>query len=572
MTHSSSPPTSSAAAKRGARSISPLTWTWFGVWVASLLAHGVSCFSSGAFWLDEADSVAFSRLSLPEMWQSLVYDTFPLAHVLIFKGWLALFSFLPPETALRGFGFLMGAGVSTAFLLFARRFSPDAVPLLFALFSLNIAVIRFIDCARPYGISTLLFLILLYNALAALESGRRHHIWLAIAAGFLAVHSHYLNVLGVLAVGLVTLTVGYSFQHFHRYAARQVALGLVVSLTSMAIYLPILREAASWVPLTRQYTSGLLFPLNWMLSGLSLSKPTVWIFTVAFSFLLFAAQIPSIRKGNKKPTAPDSASELSGAPAAADFPRQVFCLACACLSFLFLTSGLLLANSTVAPWYYIPTLALCAAGLTPPWSLLTRSLKRGQPLLIMVVVLFGGIQLYDGRTHLTLPMSNVDQVAATVERSATSRDLVLVSPWPSGVTFHHYYQGSAKFVTVPVLADNSIVRYDLVGEVLKSPAPIAPVKTLIDQTLQRGGRIFLVGELAEKDVALAKAELAKLPIGLQLKSARGVWETEITAYLARHAPRKRKLIPKSECFSGECAPLHVLEAEKTIQTHFRPAP
>lgn len=514
------------------------------VWLAALLLHAASSYYAGSFWLDEADSISVARMAWPQIWQSLAFDTFPLAHVVLFKFWLGIFGFWTPETALRWLAFGIGAGIATTFYAFGKRFAANSAPLFFALFQLNPAIARYIGSARPYGLSALLLALLLYNALVALENGRRRHIWLAILAAFGAAHSHYFNVLGVAAVLFALLLAMRRKDGFHRDAARQMAIGLALSLLSMAMYAPQLQRAAAWLPLTRHLSRDLgapFFALNWLLNGMSTAPAYFWIFGVALASLLLMIQ----------------ARSTTGSMTTGPIQR-------AQAEFLLLSAGgasvllwaAMLANGTIAsPWYFIPTLALVCLGLEPAWERF-QALPRAQIVLGCSVITIALLQIAGSWTMLQQPMATIDRAAILVARQATAHDLVIVAPWPSGVTFDFYYQGAAPFITVPPLAEYHIVRHDMAEKgMLQTDFVLSKLET----TLRRGGQVFVVGELEAAPPSKAAMEMGSVRDAFAMKRAARAAEAQVTAYLNQHAREPETLAPQTECFSSECPSVQLYE-------------
>jgi len=92
-------------------------------------------------------------------------------------------------------------------------------------------------------------------------------------------------------------------------------------------------------------------------------------------------------------------------------------------------------------------------------------------------------------------VDNIDLIAAQLREQAKPDDLILVYPWYCGVTFNHYYQGAAPWITLPALSDFRVARYDLLKEKLAATNPIKPVLDQIAQTLASGNRLWIVGDL-----------------------------------------------------------------------------
>jgi hypothetical protein len=95
--------------------------------------------------------------------------------------------------------------------------------------------------------------------------------------------------------------------------------------------------------------------------------------------------------------------------------------------------------------------------------------------------------------HATVRQTDVDLLARQVTRSAAPEDLVVVNPWYEGVSFQRYYAGSARWLTLPDIADHRVHRYDLLKSRLASRDPLGDVLDSVEATLRSGHRVWLVG-------------------------------------------------------------------------------
>ena len=135
--------------------------------------------------------------------------------------------------------------------------------------------------------------------------------------------------------------------------------------------------------------------------------------------------------------------------------------------------------------------------------------------------------------------TNGDAMATVVAEQAGSGDLAVIDPWYYALTFNRYYHGSAKWLTVPPIADLRYHRFDLFKEEMQTTNAIAPVLEQIEQTLRSGHRVFLLGRMP------AWAPLAQMPppppvapskqFGWQSVPYQIVWENELVYFLSAHA-------------------------------------
>jgi hypothetical protein len=116
-----------------------------------------------------------------------------------------------------------------------------------------------------------------------------------------------------------------------------------------------------------------------------------------------------------------------------------------------------------------------------------------------------------GWQQVTERRTNADIVATVLGKEAAAGDLILVTPWYYGVSFHRYYKGSAEWVTLPPLEDLRIHRYDLLKAAMARPNPIDPVLERMAETLKSGHRLWLVGVLPDPRTVEQPAVLPPAP-------------------------------------------------------------
>ena len=147
-------------------------------------------------------------------------------------------------------------------------------------------------------------------------------------------------------------------------------------------------------------------------------------------------------------------------------------------------------------WYYVEMLCLCVISLDGilganwpalrPWGLLRIG------LLVGMMTWSAGSAWEEAHTR----RSNVDLIAAILDKNASAGDLIVVNDAWNGITFDRYYHGRAHWVTVPPIDSHKVHRNDLVLEKLKQPDPMAPVLREITSTLRGSNSVWIVGRMA----------------------------------------------------------------------------
>jgi hypothetical protein len=201
---------------------------------------------------------------------------------------------------------------------------------------------------------------------------------------------------------------------------------------------------------------------------------------------------------------------------------------------------LILVGYPTQAWYYFSLLGLAAV-------LIESSLhvELGGALAWRVIrlgIAVGGIALVVPSIWRGQParMTNLDRVAAALEAHARPEDLILVSPWYLGISFDHYYAGATPWLTVPDLADHALTRYDLVKELMSRPDAVRAVADRAQETLQRHGRVWVVGELplVEGNPRPQTPPVAPdSPLGWSEPRYQFLWSREVAHRLQQHASR-----------------------------------
>lgn len=200
---------------------------------------------------------------------------------------------------------------------------------------------------------------------------------------------------------------------------------------------------------------------------------------------------------------------------------------------------LMFAGLPTQSWYYAPLLAFAAAGLDAAldsWHRVSRMLACAASVAILAAA------AWMGPNPLRMAQTDVDQIAAILQRDAAAGDLIIVHPWHCGVSFARYYRGSAAWETLPPLADHRIHRYDQFKEQMQAPAAIDRVLERAASTLQAGNRIWLVGQVPFPERAPERLPPAPhSPHGWNDEAYSRAWGSEL-GHLLRTRTRRGALV------------------------------
>lgn len=471
--------------------------------------HVMRALYAGALWRDEAGALQVALLpTFGEMFQRFPHEAFPLLFPTTVRTYVGLFG--DSDLALRVFGTAVGLGILGALWLNARM--AGTVPLAsVALLGFHPAFLVYADTIRGYGLGTLLTLLAFGAFCRLVARPDRGAILAAAAASILSVHVVLHNSAMLLGLGIAAAIVG-AVRRRWRVAVAALGVGLLAGLTLLP-YVGPLSAARDWDVLIAE--GSLTAPQ--VLASLveSIGSPALllgWVLLLVTGIAAMAR--PKEESGDVR------LFRLLAIPAAL-----------AAQYGLFEVLGYL-----PKIWYFLPLLALAASALDG----LTAGLR------IPRLVLAAGIALLlfpAASREARLRMTNVDLVASRLEASAAEGDLVLVNPWFYGVSFHRYYQGRARWMTVPNLPDHRMHRYDLLKARMAAPQPLADVLNAVRHTLRSGNRVWLVGSYAVPPEGELPPTLGPAPggspWGWRDAPYVGSWGLQIGAMLKKRAAQGR---------------------------------
>lgn len=430
-------------------------------------------FHAGALWRDEVTSVEIATMrTLSELWANLAFESFPALFVVLLRimaGGPASVS----DPQLRVFGVLIGLLILGALWLNARwlRFRWPLISL--ALLGFNPMVIRYGESIRAYGLGIVLMLVSLGAMWRFAESPTRRRAIIAAIAAVLSVQCLYYNAVLLFAVCLGACAVTLRRRDFR---SALVVLGIgALAAVSLIPYVPTIQRVSAWsfiwkVPFTASAVWRKLSETLGASNGFS-----VWIWLVLFAMALLLGV----------------AALLRGREYGSD--RVLFALVTLIAGTLAYAGFLKVLNYLTQPWYYIAFLAFAATCMETLLAVLgtTRALLARATFALLFIALSG----YPTFAALRARQTNIDLVAARLETLSTRGDLIVLNPFPYGISFQRYYHGVATYRAVPPLADLRSHRADLLKEQMMSAAPMEPLLEELEETLRTGHTVWLIGGL-----------------------------------------------------------------------------
>lgn len=432
--------------------------------------------SAGALWRDEVHSMNLaSATTLGELWSHLWLESFPGLFPLVLRGWTLMVS-ADNDTGIRVLGLLMGLGICAALWANARLAGRSLPWLSLALFGFNAVTLRYGDSIRGYGLGIFLMLLAFNCFWRVTVNANVRNMVLAVIFALLCAHTLYQNAFVIAAFCAGGMAVAMRNRDW-RHVGLLLSIGVVTAL-SLAVYLPVMARMAETKSLNQAETNrAFLWPsLAEALGGGGIISLIGWV-VLPVGALVLAAVAQVRRSGLLTRRERDlllfgGTATLTGLAGFWIFMR--------------------ILNFLPQSWYYLLPMALVACFLDLTAGLFFRSFKTRVARLALVLlfcVSAAGPVWKSTRVRHT----NVDSIAAYLEKAAGNQDLIVMDPWYCGVVFQRYYHGGAPWESVPPLADHSRQRSDLLKAQMASTNPLGPLLERISQTLQSGHRVWCVG-------------------------------------------------------------------------------
>lgn len=491
----------------------------------SLLTH------AGSLWRDEINTINLANFpTLLEVWRHIEFDSTPVVSLLIVRGWSLIA--LNNDFLLRCLGFAVGIGILASLWYNARVFKTSYPLLSLALLGFSPSIIRWGDSLRGYGFGILSILLTFGLVWRMVESPTRNNTILAAVTALIAVQSLYYNAVLILAICVGGMTV-LARRREWKQMVRVLAIGGICAL-SLVPYSAGFERARSLLPMYQVPQLWRGFQINWFwtklceavnLPGFSLIWVWLCLFVVAVGFgisCLFLAKSVNADRGRCDVVIYCSTALVVGLVAYHLFLRRL----------QYLTQ----------PWYYLALMAFTAAALDALFSAIVR-----QPIwrLVRLVAVAGMIALTFSpvRSILQTRMTNFDVTAAWLGQHAAADDLIIVNPWHCGISFAHYYRGEAAWLTIPPMDDYRIARIDLLLKHMTTPdqtRPIQPIVERVEETLKRGHRVWMAGDLPSANPGQEPPRLPPAPQsrwGWYCGPYQETWALQVMHFLQTHALR-----------------------------------
>lgn len=432
-------------------------------------------------WRDEISTLHIATApTLAELWTRMEWESSPLLWPLTLRGFSAL-GLGKSALALRALSLAVGAGV-IASLFFALRRIAGTVPLLaLLLVAGNPHVLRFGDTLRAYGLGLLLATLLVVALWRLTLRVSLRETTVAALLAIACVQCLYHN-----AVVVFALCAGCAAAWAARGRARETLAPLAVgglAALSLLPYAGPLGRAREWNMIIRAPVDA-----AWLVAKL---RATIEIGGPWLSILWLALALAALVACAWRILVPEPGSES----AAARRVGAVFFAVALVVGIAAYATFLILVGYPTQAWYYFSLVGLAALLVESALHVeldAAFAWRVGRIALFVVGLALVVPALWRGQPAR---MTNLDRVAAALAEQARPDDLILVAPWYLGIAFGHYYAGPTPWLGVPDVGDHTLTRYDRVKALMLRPDAVRPIADRAQETLQRHGRVWLVGEL-----------------------------------------------------------------------------
>ena len=481
---------------------------------------------AGGLWRDECGVVQLARMpSFVDITRNFQHEAFPLLFPAIIRTWTNLFG--TSDTALRGFGLAVGIlFIGVAWL--NSRVIGSGVPLLsLVLIGLNTTFLTWGTSIRGYGLGSVL--IMLAFGLTAKVLFKPTPIGIAVTAlvCLASVQSLLHNTVLLLAIGLSATAVCLVRDNLKR---AMVILGIgALCLISLLPYVGSYSSASAWNVVVKSTVT--LYSL-WHHLNSALGSPTpvmVWVSHIAFLTVLGCAVW--------------RLHIICGYKPAPEWDFLLFGLLVSIMSVVGYYVFLQILSYVPQQWYYLALISVLGTAVDFLAASLSKIgwIRLGRLSFAVVALL---VLPFVDWPKITERQTNIDIIVHKLEQGAAPKDLIVVSPWQLGISFNWYYHGTTRWVTVPLLSERQIHRYDLFKVKMMSSSPIDDVIEPISTTLRSGNRVWLVGGIkllrdGEAPLLLPPAPNSKFR--WDNVAYMGSWTQQLGAFIQAHVPQGMRL-------------------------------
>jgi hypothetical protein len=497
---------------------------------------------AGALWRDEAATVQLAQMpTIGEIAKNFQHEAFPLPFPLLLRAYMGVFG--ASDASLRWLGFAVGVALLVAAWFNSIR-AGDRRPLIFlSLFCLNATFLTWGTSVRGYGIGCVFLVLAIGFTARAIRSRTVRNAILSTLAGIASVQ-FMINALPLIAAIAFAAVLAFGVNKQFRNAAIVCGCGALCALS----FAPYVHSylSADWNIVLKYPTDFSSLWEKFHLAVQDHAATMAWLWYVAAPLIIIVAIWQWI------------SPRSCGSSAATQI---CFSIAVSISSLVAYYAFLKILSYATRPWYYLPLLCAVGAAL----DLMAASLSRIQWFriarlsLAVIALCFLPFQIWSV-AHQRL--TDIDVLARKLEQEAAPNDLIVINPWHFAPSFNRYYHGATSWITVPTMTEHRVHRYDLMKAKMVEPDPLNDVRSAIEQTLQGGHRVWVVGGARPLDPSMPR--LGPAPNSyFGWAGYMSYWSMEIGSFLNEHVSNGQVVAePMPDVNDGENVPLLVASGWK----------
>lgn len=515
--------------------------------ILSIFLHIYFFQNAGGFWRDEVTSLQMIQVpSILEVWNKIEFDSFPLFWHLFLRGCSAI-PMLGSEWGLRFVGLAIGLSIIAAVLYNARFIFKTPFPIItIAIIGTNPDIIRWGDSMRAYGLGVLLITITTGLIWRVLNAPTKSNFATTLIFSILSVQTLYFNSVLLFCICCSCLIV--AIRNGRRKSFLSILLIGVISASTMLPYLIPMQRVDKIIDIVRIHFSLDIF-LN-KIAALLTAQGDQMLFIWILIFILFVGGTCVLLWRPFMNITSD---------------RNDLILFNISAVLLIIGGYFIFLKVTVSyitePWYYIPLVVLVLLFMELTISLYTiNTLPMLARSILILVILVSSFR--PALASLENRQTNVDLIAAQLNTVADKNDLVLVTKWEAGTTFNYYYNGPARWMTVPAIESHTFQRYDLVKRFMYEADPLKKNFQEIEKTLSSGHRLWIVGVFPPLPRQFKPPILGPPPLprtGLHLTPYNANWIFTLSHYVQTHCTKAVSFRIGEHVNKYEYLPLTVVE-------------
>lgn len=469
---------------------------------------------AGALWRDECDSLELARMpGFTDILHNLKFTSFPILFPTTVRFFTALFG--TSDASLRCFGFLIGSGL-LAVAWFNARNHGDLPLILPALIGLNATFLTAGTWVRGYGLGSILVTLAFGLTVLLVAHPTILRLILMFVCYIASMQSLYFPAAIIPGFLLAAFAICL-FRREFKWALALCAVAAICGLSYVPKFLTYF-EIRDWVvALQRKTTPGEL----WHEFMLACGGPVmVWIWLAILTFSLLAA-VWIIGSRSRRESAVANLLAFTVITIVLATPMY----------FIFLWR----LHNIPETRYYLSLLCVLAAAIDVIIGLLIHFAWVRLTRLVLVFLLAAALPVF-AWPKITERETNLNLLARNLQKYARDTDLIIVNRWFLAPGFSWYYDGHARWMTLPELSEKRIHRYDLLIAKMQTPDALADIRSAISETLQSGSRVWLVGgaQLSQQGQPLILGPAPDPQYGWDSGMYDYAWATQLGSFLQQH--------------------------------------